>query len=281
MKTNSNVTVVIPCFNDGQFINEAIQSVLNQTLKPDQIIVVDDGSDKTTKAILETIKHDDVKVVYQSNQGVSVARNIGINLAKTDYILTLDADDVFEPTFIEKAINIIESDTVIAVVGCYYKDFIGNKINPKINKPLGGKLTDFLVQNNGIASCLFRKTAWEAVSGYNESMLNGYEDWEFWINILKEGKSMHIIEEPLFKYRTKKNSRDKNAIKFHDYTLREYIFNKHKNVYLQNFEGFSKHLLYQNSRLRSDNAKAINAIETKIGNTILAPFKLIKRVFNK
>lgn len=138
-----------------------------------------------------------------------------------------------------------------------------------------------MVQNNGIASSLFRKKSWEAVSGYDESMLNGYEDWEFWINILKEGQFMHIIEEPLFKYRTKKNSRDKKAIKFHDYKLREYIFNKHKNVYLENFEGFTKHLLYQNSRLRSDNAKAISTIETKIGNTILAPFKLIKRIFNK
>lgn len=99
IKSVSNVTVVIPCFNDGAFINQALQSVLNQTLKPDQIIVVDDGSNTATKTILEAIKHNDVKVVYQSNYGVSVARNVGIDLAKTEYILTLDADDYFNGTF--------------------------------------------------------------------------------------------------------------------------------------------------------------------------------------
>ena len=281
MKTSSNVTVVIPCFNDGAFINEAIQSILNQTLKPDQIIVVDDGSEDDTKAVLKAIKEDTVTVMFQSNTGVSSARNVGISQAETDYILTLDADDIFEPTFMEKALQIMESDNNIAVVGCYYRGFIGNTLDAKIEKPLGGKLSDFLVKNNGLGCSLFRKKSWKLVSGYDENMLYGYEDWEFWINILKEGQSMYIIEEPLFKYRTKKNSRDKNAIKYHDYELREYIFNKHKNVYLQNFESFAKHMLYQNSRLRNDKTKLLNATEVKIGKAILLPFRVIKSIFKK
>ena len=279
MKANSNVTVVIPCFNDGPFINKAIHSVLNQTIKPDQIIVVDDGSEQATKAILEAITYPEVKVVFQKNKGVSVARNVGIDLAKTDYILTLDADDYFESTFIEKAINILDNNPKIVTVGCLIKVLEIDNTQTEILKPLGGAVQDFLVKNNGVGCSMFRKSAWKSVSGYDEKMLDGYEDWEFWIAILKDGKQMHIIQEPLFTYRMKKHSRDKKALKLHDYKLREYIFNKHKTLYFDNFETFAKQILYQNSRLRQDKIKTLNSLNTKIGKTILAPLRFIKQLF--
>lgn len=280
MKNKSNITVVIPCFNDGNYIMEAINSILSQTLKADKIIIIDDGSNQETKAILNTINKKEVEIVFQENQGVSKARNVGISLAKTEYILTLDADDSFEPTFIEKALAILKANTEVAIVGSHVKVIYEDGTQSEIKYPLGGTVNDFLVKNNGIASCLYRKECWKAVSGYDEKMHNGYEDWEFWISILKEGKRMHIIEEPLFNYRIKKESRDKNAVQFFDFELREYIFKKHKALYLDNFESYSTQLLYSNSKLRKHGNKLKISREFKIGKAILAPLRFFKTKMN-
>jgi len=275
MSAKSNVTVIIPCYNDGLYIMQALNSVLKQTVKADKIIIVDDGSNQETKKVLEKIDNDEVTIIYQENQGVCKARNNAIQLAKTDYILNLDADDYFEPTFIEKAIDILNHNQEIAVVGCLVKTLTNNRIDTEIKKPLGGVVKDFIVKNNGIASSLFRKQCWEQVSGYDENMKNGYEDWEFWIAILKHNWKMHIIQEPLYTYRMKLYSRDKNAKENFDYDLRKYIFFKHIEVYKEHFEFYATELLRQNSIMKSIK-NANNSIEYKIGNRILGFIKLFK-----
>ncbi|MDO7172730.1 glycosyltransferase family 2 protein [Mariniflexile sp. AS56] len=284
MNTPSNVTVVIPCYNDGAYVISALHSVLNQTLKPERVIIIDDGSKAETRKILETIQHENVDVVFQENNGVCMARNFGIGLAKTDFILNLDADDYFEPSFIEKAVEVLNGNLDIAIVGCYYKKLKGTKISNEIIKPLGGSIADFLVKNNAMNCSLFRKKCWEQVSGYDENMSNGYEDWDFWISILKNGWYMHIIKEPLFIYRVKTISRDSKALENHDSELRNYILNKHKQVYLDNFESFSSQLLYTNHELRKNKLKVINSLNYKLGSAILAPLRFLKKhlgIFNK
>ncbi|MEN3322519.1 glycosyltransferase family A protein [Mariniflexile soesokkakense] len=284
MSTLSNVTVVIPCYNDGKYIMEALHSVLNQTLKAEKVIIIDDGSNAETRKILETIQYENVEVVFQDNRGVCRARNVGVSLAKTDYILNLDADDYFETTFIENAINVLNGNLNIGVVGCYYKKLKGNKIGGEVIKPLGGSITNFLVKNNAMNCSMYRKKCWEQTSGYDENMVNGYEDWDFWISILKIGWHMHIIEEPLFIYRVKTISRDRKALENHDTELRNYIFNKHKQIYLDNFESFTSQLLYSNHQLKKSKLKAVNSLNYKLGSAILAPLRFLKKyigIFNK
>ncbi|SFZ92958.1 hypothetical protein SAMN05428642_1021098 [Flaviramulus basaltis] len=277
MKVNSNVTVVIPCFNDGDFIIEALNSILNQTLKAEKIIIVDDGSDIKTKKNLETIQYENVEVVFQDNKGVCKARNVGIGLAKTEYILNLDADDYFELNFIEKAVEILNDNLNIGVVGCFYKMLKNKKIGNKIIKPLGGSTTNFLAKNNAMNCSMFRKKCWEQASGYDENMYNGYEDWDFWLSILKNGWLMYIIKEPLFIYRVKTISRDSNALENHDTELRNYIFQKHKQIYLDNFESFTNQLLYVNHQLKRSKLKAINSLNYRLGSAILAPLRFLKK----
>ncbi|MFD2727407.1 glycosyltransferase family 2 protein [Hyunsoonleella rubra] len=279
MNSGSNVTVVIPCFNDGEYIMEAVNSVLNQTLKPEKIIIVDDGSDTHTKHILGGINDDSVEVVYQDNSGVCKARNVAIDLAKTDYILTLDADDYFEPTFIEKAVAILSQDSHVGIVGCFYRRLVSGKIQNEVVKPLGGGVSNFLVKNNGLGCSLFRKKCWEEVSGYDENMRKGYEDWDFWISILKNGWQMHIKEEPLFLYRKSKSSRDENAFLNHDVELRDYLFKKHRQVFMDNFEAFASQIIYSNSKLKQTQLKIKNSIDYRLGNLILRPFRLVKHIF--
>lgn len=276
MIINSNVTVIIPCYNDGKFILEAVNSILNQTLQADRIIIVDDGSDTDTKKVLDTICCPNIQIVHQKNKGVSNARNTAIKLAQTDYILNLDADDYFDPTFIEKAVGILNINSKIGAVGCFYRALKGNLIEKEIIKPLGGEARNFLIKNNGLGTSMYRKICWEHVSGYDEKMIHGYEDWDFWMSVLKRNWIMYIIQEPLFIYRQKTISRNQMALKEFDFELRKYIFIKHKEVYETHFDFYALEILRQNSLLKNNVKKAKNSLEYKIGTILLAPLRFLK-----
>lgn len=276
INSNSNVTVIIPCYNDGQYIVQALESILSQTVAADQIIIVDDGSDAATKTILKNITTPNVRLVFQENQGVSVARNVAIALATTDFIVNLDADDWYEPTFIEKAKKVLLNNQEVGMVSSYCQTF--NNSGPvEVIEPGGGGVTDFIVINNGRASAMFRKDCWEQVSGFDANMKNGYEDWEFWIAVTQKGWRMYILPEVLSHYRIKKVSRDKNALLQHDFDLRYYIFEKHKAVYHANFEFYCSELLRQNSLLRNAVKRSKESREFLLGNSILTPFRFIKK----
>lgn len=275
MNSRSNVTVIIPCFNDGKYIMKALQSIYIQTLLPEKIIIVDDGSNAETKKVLKNIKHSSVEIIYQENKGVSNARNTAIELAQTDYILNLDADDYFEPSFIEKAVDVLKNNNQVVAVSSYCRAFNNDK-TIEIIKPLGGKLKDFIVINNGRASSMFLKKSWEAVGGFDEKMHEGYEDWEFWIAILEQEGTMHIIKEVLSHYRIKNTSRDQKALENYDFELRKYIYLKHKVIYETYFDFYVFQLLIQNSLLRNSLNKAKNSIEFNLGKFILKPFRLFK-----
>jgi glycosyltransferase involved in cell wall biosynthesis len=274
----SNITAIIPCYNDGQYIMEALQSIYNQTLLPETIIIIDDGSKAPTKKILNAINNSQVQIIYQENKGVSAARNRAIAMAQTEYIVNLDADDYYESTFFEKAVAVLQKDQEVVAVSSYHRIFQKTK-TVEIIKPLGGKLKDFIVINNCSANTFFRKLSWKAVGGFDEKMRDGYEDWEFWIANLKIGGSIAIIPEVLSNYRIKKVSRDQNALKKHDFELRNYIFLKHKEVYLEHFDFYIGALLRQNSLLRNSSHKAKNSVAYSIGESILKPLRAIKKIF--
>lgn len=278
MNSTSNVTVIIPCYNDNAYIEQAINSIICQTVLPEKIIVIDDGSDEATKVVLRKIVAENLEIVYQQNQGVCNARNRGIDLASTDYILTLDADDFFEPTFIEKAIDVLKNNSKIGVVGSFVNVIKYGKLETEIHKPLGGIVKNFLVKNNAMASLMFRKQCWTEVSGYDENMVKGYEDWEFWIAILRNNWEMHIISEVLFNYRIKKKSRDTVALDLYDFELREYIFLKHKELYKEHFDFYVTELIRQNSILRNNSNKTKKSIDYKIGELFLTPIRFVKKI---
>jgi glycosyltransferase involved in cell wall biosynthesis len=272
-----DVTVVMPCFNDGNYIIKALNSILNQSLNVKEIIIIDDGSDNETKDILKTISIDNVKIIHKKNEGVSKARNLAISMSKTEYILCLDSDDYFELTFVEKAVDILKKKPEIGIVGCFYRAFRNDK--SKIIQTKGGDVKDFLIKNCGLGNSMFRKECWVNAGGYDESMLNGYEDWEFSISILKNNWQMHIIKEVLFNYRLKTISRDVNALKNYDFELRKYILSKHRQLYLNNFDFYSVNLLKENCDLRKSNIRISNSLVFKLGSIILKPLKLIRSFF--
>ncbi|WP_417559194.1 glycosyltransferase family 2 protein [Mesoflavibacter zeaxanthinifaciens] len=276
----SNVTVIIPCYNDGEYILKAVDSALKQTSKPEKIIIIDDGSDIKTKSVLKTIKDDIIEIIYQKNLGVCKARNIAIAQAKTDYILTLDADDFFEPTFIEKAIKILDQDQKVGVVGCYFRWFNEENNNLHVIKTPGGQLDDFLYGNKGVGNAIFRKICWEQVGGYDENMRYGYEDWEFWIAIAAMGWKYDSIPEILFNYRRKNESRDSIAKSNYDILLKKYIFIKHQKHYAKNIDETLNYVFNLAERKVKEKEKIINSINYRFGKKILNPIRKIRRIIN-
>ena len=231
------VSVIIPCYNDGKYIQEAIDSVNAQTFKNFEIIVVDDGStDSETQTILSKIKQDNLQVLFlKQNQGLPIARNRGIELAKGQYILPLDADDKIAPTYIEKACKVLDEDKDIGIVYCEAELFGETNCKWELAE---FSLSQILIGNMIFATAMYRKTHWEKVNGYNKNMIHGYEDYDFWLSLLELDIKVYCIPEILFFYRQKKTSMVKKLEKDEEIKLAIWLqlFKNHKKLYTENIE---------------------------------------------
>lgn len=249
------VSVIIPYFNDGKYIDEAIESVQKQTYTNVEIILVDDGStdpDSIQKfdAIPTNAK---LKKFREDNAGPSVARNFAIVHADGKYILPLDADDKIAPSYIEKAVTVLEQNPECGIVYCQ-AEFFGKRKGlwdlPEFS------LKEMLYHNLIFVTAMFRKEDWEKVNGYDANMKHGIEDYEFWLSILELGRSVYRLPETLFFYRIKKVSRsthwEENQKKIQD--SYDYILKKHKDFYQQ-------HYLEALSELRKDNIEIAGKYE--------------------
>lgn len=221
------VSVIIPCYNYGQFLEDAIDSVLNQTFKNIEIIVVDDGStDLFTKKVIQNLNKPKTKVIVQENQKIPATRNNGIKIARGKYICCLDADDMLMPTYLEKCVIKMEYYN-LDICYSYIKEFgDSNRIFPTLDF----RLQD-LIKNNCVAvSAVFKRDMWLKSGGCNNKMVHGYEDWDFWINLAKHGAIGGIVHEPLFLYRKHGHSMIDDALE-KDKMLREMIKENHKEIY--------------------------------------------------
>jgi len=194
------IAVVIPCYNHGQFLEEAVNSVAAASLRvpPDQVIIVNDGSDEAeTLAALERVRESGRTVIDQPNRGVAAARNAGFQNTTTDYVLPLDADDMIAPTLLEKGLWAMATRPRTGFV-CFWLRHFGNE--HWIWRP---HYTPYqlLFENVVTVTALVRKEAWAEAKGYAEAMRSGYEDWDFWLRLLESGWSGVQIPEPLFWYR--------------------------------------------------------------------------------
>ena len=116
-KANPLVSVIIPLYNQKQYIGRAIKSVLRQTYSPIEIIVVNDGSTDNPHEILISYL-DKIRIITQSNKGLAAARNAGFNIAKGKYIQFLDADDTILKNKIETQTNILENNNDLGLTAC-------------------------------------------------------------------------------------------------------------------------------------------------------------------
>jgi glycosyltransferase involved in cell wall biosynthesis len=200
------ISVIIPTYNYGRFIAEAILSALSQTLPVSEIVVVDDGSTDDTRAIVERVGAN-VKYVHQPNRGVCAARNLGVRESTGEIIAFLDADDVWGPTKLEKQVSRLNADTEIGLVHCGIREF-EDETNRTLRLFVEGieegaaeSLLLFerpLVNVSGSVIITTRK-AFETVGGFDTRMKVS-EDWDFCYRVARRFK-VAFVAEPLVNYR--------------------------------------------------------------------------------
>jgi glycosyltransferase involved in cell wall biosynthesis len=244
------LSIIIPCFNDGQYLKEAVDSVLAYNDHPVEIIIVNDGStDEPTLAMLNQFESKNIKVLSHSNKGLAFTRNRGIREAKGTYILPLDADNKIRPDYIKKAIHLLDSGSSDIV---YAKPFFFGEDIPE-RKYIARKFDgNELLNYNYIDACaIYRKTVWEGTGGYDEKMpFQGHEDWEFWLNSFIAGFRFEYIDEELFEYRINSNSMIANVSSEKNEKNKDYIILKHKAYILDKIhEGICYKEFYENDQV--------------------------------
>lgn len=203
------VSVVIPCYNYGQFVEAAVDSVLRQTLQPCEVIVVDGGSDAATLEVLSRLENrKGVSVYYREGRHlVGDNRNFGIAQAKTPFVCCLDADDQLRQDYLEKAL--LRSAIACAdVVGTSKRTFGEAEGARLVEEQV--QLEKLLGENQLNTTAVFKHSLWKTVGGYEDTGLGEqhyYEDWHFWIKCHFAGARMiNLANETPFFYRLHSNT---------------------------------------------------------------------------
>ena len=199
------VSVIVPIYNAAPYLQETLDSILASTYRPIEVVMVDDGSKDASLSIAKSYceQHVECRVIEQANRGVSAARNSAIRAAKGTYILPVDADDKIADTFIQKAVDIIEENDNICVVGC--RCWMFGAVDKEWELPQFSHA--LLARKNMIpATALYRKSDWQRCGGYCEQEIYR-EDWDFWLSMLELGGTFYKIDEVLFFYRISTGSR--------------------------------------------------------------------------
>jgi glycosyltransferase involved in cell wall biosynthesis len=212
MAARPTVSVVIPCFRHARFLPGAVRSVVGQTRADWEVILVDDGSPDDTadvaSQLISAYADRRIRLVQQANLGVSAARNSGIAVADGRYVLPLDADDEILPAMLERTAGILDTRPDVAIVFTDVQRF-GSQTN--ITRFRQMRARDLARHNIAPVTSLFRREVWTTVGGFNPNMIDGYEDWDFWVAAAEAGFAFLHVAEPLLRYRVSAPSRTSHA----------------------------------------------------------------------
>lgn len=231
------VSIIIPCFNHGNFLREAVYSVSNLQGVLFEIIIVNDGStDAHTIQVLAQLEKEGFRVIHQSNFGLGAARNTGISNSRGKYILPLDSDNKIKHEYIFESIKYLESDSADIVYG--KPEFFGEVDSSRFFKPESFDITKIFKDNYIDACAVFRKTVWILNKGYETNMpFQGHEDWEFWIHAYSNGFRFKYLDKYLYCYRVCSQSmivgtQIENRLSIN----RGFIIEKHLNLFINQYD---------------------------------------------
>ena len=225
------VSVLLPCFNDGGFLDEAVGSVLSQTCQSFEIIIVDDGStEAATLDRMASCTAPGIQVLRTPNRGLPAARNHAARHASGAVFCALDADDRLAPSWLEKGLRVLDERPGVAFVSHWLETFGDEHWTWT---PERCDLPALLARNTVNGAALVRREAFEAVGGYDESMRHGCEDWDFWLRLVEEGWTGEIIPEVLFHYRRRAESMSRLMLREDAYRRPlDVVVAKHEAAYL-------------------------------------------------
>lgn len=217
------VSVIIPMYNYGQYLDEAIQSVLNQSVQAHEIICVSDGAIDNS---VEIARKYPVKIIEKQNGGLASARNAGIKEATGEYMMSFDSDDIMRPDCIKEHLALAAPDTIVT---CGLMAFGSENYTarPRV------ATVDILLKTNCIYSnTLFPRQAWVDVGGFDESdvMKLGWEDREFWLRVLGAGYKSKVSGYVGLLWRRHPNTMSSTTANPNADKLQNYIFEKNKHL---------------------------------------------------
>ena len=246
------VSVIVPCYNLGQYLPDALNSVRTQTFQDWECLIVDNGSTDKSRLVMTNFCASDqrfIPVVLHENQGVAAARNKGLELAEGEYILFLDADDMIGNDYMADAVSALDADPTLTVV--YGK---GVRFGAETTWDLPPFSMDTMLARNCLyISCFFRKA--DAVS-FDPEFKTGFEDWDFWLSLLESVSEPKVLQlqSECFYYRTRRNSRNRGVTDDALKDIRHRLWEKHKALYSRYFCDPLKTVEY--ARLESSFRKA-------------------------
>lgn len=284
MKKYDLVSIIIPCYNQAEYLEESVHSAISQTYPNIEIIIVNDGSPDDTQKIAEELqkKHPGlIRVVTQENKGLSEARNTGIRESLGKYVLPLDADDKIDKEIIIQCMNTLISnqvDVVYTDIHCF-----GAQENIWIQGT--SPFSIILFANIPAATSLYRREVWEKNLGYKLNMEGGYEDWEFWLNAFENNFRFAYHPESLFFYRIKEKSMHITAKQTHLYLTSKVMMN-HSKLYtpsnikkaistIKKEEKLADFYFYSNKKDLKDEEQIISLIGSYIQENILQEKQVI------
>jgi glycosyltransferase involved in cell wall biosynthesis len=231
---NRNVTIVVPCFNaPKRYLASTLKSIRKSTLRPAETCVINDGStDPDLLAYLDIIRENTENTVVidlYPQKGLAAARNAGFELAKTEFVIPLDSDDLIAPKFIERTYKALRRNPNAGFAYTWVKTFSQNKYTwpcPRWN------LAHLLQSNICNPTALIRREAWEMVGGYGKLRYQGLEDWDLWLKFAQVGLYGVLVPETLFYYRLRAGSMLDELVstgKF--WEAREELILRHQDLY--------------------------------------------------
>lgn len=244
---NHTVSVIMPVYNDERYIEESVKSVLNQSYRNLELIIILDGCTDLTSQIIKRVAEVDnrVKVLEQENKGLASARNLGLKVVRGKYIAFIDSDDLWDKKKLEKQIEILENNPDVGLVSCYAAiiDKDSNVTGIRVGSKLNGYVFKKVIECNGIGCTsipLIRKNQIDQADFFDEELFSG-EDWDLWIKISKNCH-FHTIEESLVFYRRSSlrltNNYEnlyKEYLKLTDKNIsRKFVDEKNRNHFLSN-----------------------------------------------
>lgn len=241
-----SVTFVIPCFNHGKFVAKAVDSALGQVDAAVRVVVIDDGSnDGTTPSACDRCAGDGVIVLHQENRGLPAARNRGAAESKCEFLVFLDADDWVAPRFVTKLHAALRAEEEHAgqrgrtgdptsrpplISHVYCQERLVEKGRGIWRVPEWDPV-QMMVTNLHPVTTLVKRECFDAVGGFDESMRDGYEDWDLWLRFVERGWRGLRVREPLFVWRRHSDqTMVMHAVKNHR-VLYGRIVEKHRALY--------------------------------------------------
>lgn len=224
---SAKTTIIMPAYDVGPYIGEAVKSVLAQTRGDWRLVIVDDGSADNTVAVARSFGDDRISVIEQENAGAGAARNRAAAEAETEFLSMLDADDAWAPDYLEKMLGALEASPDLAFVACDAYAFIDDRNdrvlcseNVRMVPPV--TLEQVAARDFQVYTAVSMRRGWfEHVGGFDETLRNA-QDFDLWIRMLGAGARADYIAEPLAWYRDRPGSLSDNDIRLSEYTIRVY-----------------------------------------------------------